>query len=344
VNFDGFRVRPARKYRKDAGGWHFHRNRSPYFHNGQRRPRRRLRLRAVDPAHPRLLPHDRTPAHTVAGWCQPLRAPVASRDSRARSRRPRMRPLPQARPLPASRTTLGPQLAANGIAFIRLDRARLRRSSEGVITDEYSEALNSATARKPSAGLARRDWCNGARRHARHRMGRHQRAAGRGPPSAGAEGDHADGVMRPSPYTRRRALHRRRSRTHEFPVGRALRRRRSSAGLPDPLIHGERWLDLGAANASTPHRPSSPHGCSTSAKTPYWKRGSVAEARRRHAPSLPTLSAVGAIRTPRQASTCSPASRRPQKSSSVHGPTPIPIPPHRASTGRMRKYAGGDTG
>ena len=54
----------------------------------------------------------------------------------------------------------GPQLAANGIAFIRLD-VRGSGESEGVITDEYSEA-ELGDCEEAIAWLARQDWCNGA--------------------------------------------------------------------------------------------------------------------------------------------------------------------------------------
>src|SRR5262245_37343025 len=54
----------------------------------------------------------------------------------------------------------GPQLAAAGIAFVRLD-VRGTGESEGVITDEYSEA-ELADCEEAIAWLAKQSWCSGA--------------------------------------------------------------------------------------------------------------------------------------------------------------------------------------
>ncbi len=113
----------------------------------------------------------------------------------------------------------GEQLARNGIAFVRLD-VRGSGDSEGVITDEYSEAeLHDCI--EAIAWIARQDWCTGAVGMRGISWGRHQHAAGCSPSPAGAESDHADGLMRPA-LQRRRPLCRRQPWPHQLPVGRPL--------------------------------------------------------------------------------------------------------------------------
>ena len=88
------------------------------------------------------------------------------------------------------------------------------------------------------AWLAAQPWCSGSGRHDRHLLGRLQRAAGRGAPAAGAQGDH-HALLDRRPLRRRHPLHGR------LPPDRQLARwalddaRASTRARPIPQLVGE---------------------------------------------------------------------------------------------------------
>lgn len=168
----------------------------------------------------------------------------------------------------------GPQLAANGIAFIRLD-VRGSGESEGVITDEYSEAeLNDCE--EAIAWLARQDWCNGAVGMRGISWGgiNALQVAARRPPALKAimpMGSCGRRYTDDAHYIGGGLGH------TNFQWGALFKK--VMAGPPDPLIHGERWLDLWRQRLdATP--PILATWLQHQREDAYWKRGSVAEAPR----------------------------------------------------------------
>ncbi len=168
----------------------------------------------------------------------------------------------------------GPKLAANGIAFIRLD-VRGSGESEGVITDEYAEAeLNDCE--EAIAWLARQDWCNGAVGMRGISWGgiNTLQVAARRPPALKA-------IMPMGSCDRRYT-------DDAHYVGGGLGHtnfqwgvlfKKVMAGPPDPELHGERWLDLWRQRLdATP--PILATWLQHQREDAYWKRGSVAEAPR----------------------------------------------------------------
>lgn len=168
----------------------------------------------------------------------------------------------------------GPQLAANGIAFIRLD-VRGSGESEGVITDEYSEAeLNDCE--EAIAWLAKQDWCNGAVGMRGISWGgiNALQVAARRPPALKAimpMGSCGRRYTDDAHYIGGGLGH------TNFQWGALFKK--VMAGPPDPLIHGERWLDLWRQRLdATP--PILATWLQHQREDAYWKRGSVAEAPR----------------------------------------------------------------
>ena len=166
----------------------------------------------------------------------------------------------------------GPQLAAAGIAFVRLD-VRGSGESEGVITDEYSEAELS-DCEETIAWLARQDWCNGAVGMRGISWGgiNTLQVAARRPPALKA-------IIPMGSCDRRYS-------DDAHYIGGGLGRtnfqwgvlfKKVMAGPPDPELHGERWLDLWRERLeATP--PILATWLQHQREDAYWKRGSVFEA------------------------------------------------------------------
>ena len=166
----------------------------------------------------------------------------------------------------------GPQLAAAGIAFVRLD-VRGSGDSEGVLVDEYSEAELDDCA-DMIAWLARQDWCNGAvgmRGISWGGINALQMAARRPPALRAAMPmgtcdrrytDDAHYVGGSVAYT-------------NFQWGVLFKK--VMAGPPDPLIHGDRWREMWRARLE-----ASPPILATwlehQREDAYWRRGSTFEA------------------------------------------------------------------
>ena len=97
-----------------------------------------------------------------------------------------------------------PYLAGHGYACVRVDM-RGNGESDGLMLDEYPPQEQD-DALEVIAWLAAQPWCTGAVGMIGHLLGRLQRAAGRGAPPAGAQGDrHA--VLDRRPLRRRHPLH-----------------------------------------------------------------------------------------------------------------------------------------
>ena len=94
--------------------------------------------------------------------------------------------------------------AQHGYASVRVD-IRGSGDSDGILLDEYLQQEQDDLV-EVIAWIAAQPWCNGTRRHVRILVGRVRGAAGRGPPSARAEGDRQRGLDR-RPLRRRRPLH-----------------------------------------------------------------------------------------------------------------------------------------
>lgn len=166
----------------------------------------------------------------------------------------------------------GPQLASNGIAFVRLD-VRGSGESEGVLTDEYSEA-ELADCEDVIAWLARQDWCNGAvgmRGISWGGINALQVAARRPPalraimPMGTCDRRYTDDAH----YVGGSVAH------TNFQWGALFKK--VMAGPPDPAIHGERWRDMWRARLeATP--PILATWLTHQREDDYWKRGSVHEA------------------------------------------------------------------
>ena len=168
----------------------------------------------------------------------------------------------------------GPQLAAAGIAFIRLD-VRGSGESEGVITDEYSEA-ELADCETTIAWLAQQDWCNGSVGMRGISWGgiNSLQVAARRPPALKA-------IMPMGSCDRRYT-------DDAHYIGGALGHtnfqwgalfKKVMAGPPDPDLHGDAWLDLWRQRLdATP--PILATWLQHQREDAYWKRGSVAEAPR----------------------------------------------------------------
>ncbi|MEQ1781290.1 MAG: CocE/NonD family hydrolase, partial [Hyphomonadaceae bacterium] len=166
----------------------------------------------------------------------------------------------------------GPQLAAAGIAFIRLD-VRGSGESEGVIVDEYSQAeLSDCEA--TIAWLAKQDWCNGA-------VGmRGISWGGINPLQVAARRPPALKAIMPMGSCDRRYT----DDAHYIGGGLGHTNfqwgvlfKKVMAGPPDPLIHGERWRDLWRQRLeATP--PILATWLQHQREDAYWKRGSVFEA------------------------------------------------------------------
>ena len=166
----------------------------------------------------------------------------------------------------------GPQLAATGIAFVRLD-VRGSGESDGVLTDEYSEA-ELADCEDVIAWLARQDWCNGAVGMRGISWGgiNALQVAARQPPALRA-------IMPMGTCDRRYtddAHYVGGSLAHtNFQWGALFKK--VMAGPPDPLIHGERWREMWRARLeATP--PMLATWLTHQREDAYWKRGSVFEA------------------------------------------------------------------
>ena len=115
---------------------------------------------------------------------------------------------------------------------------------------------------------------HGRGRHDRHLVGRLQRAAGRGAPAAGAQGDrHA--VLDRRSLSRRRALHGRRQAQRRLRLGGLLLRRHVPSARSRA---GRRALagDVARAAAAT-CRCSSSAGWQHQHRDAYWRHGSVCE-------------------------------------------------------------------
>lgn len=168
----------------------------------------------------------------------------------------------------------GPVLAAAGIAFIRLD-VRGSGESEGVITDEYSEA-ELADLETTIAWLAGQDWCNGAVGMRGISWGgiNTLQVAARRPPALKA-------IMPMCACDRRYT-------DDAHYIGGALGHtnfqwgalfKKVMAGPPDPELHGDRWLDMWKQRLdATP--PILATWLQHQREDAYWKRGSVAESPR----------------------------------------------------------------
>jgi uncharacterized protein len=165
----------------------------------------------------------------------------------------------------------GPQLASAGIAFVRLD-VRGSGESEGAITDEYSEA-ELCDCEEVIAWLARQDWCNGAVGMRGISWGgiNTLQVAARRPPALKA-------IMPMGACDRRYT-----DDAHYIGGGLGHTNfqwgvlfKKVMAGPPDPLIHGERWLDLWRQRLeATP--PILATWLQHQREDAYWKRGSVFE-------------------------------------------------------------------
>ena len=166
----------------------------------------------------------------------------------------------------------GPQLAAAGIAFVRLD-VRGSGESEGAISDEYSEAeLGDCEA--VIAWLAKQDWCNGAVGMRGLSWGgiNTLQVAARRPPALKA-------IMPMGSCDRRHT-------DDAHYIGGGLGRtnfqwgvlfKKVMAGPPDPALHGARWRDLWRERLeATP--PILATWLQHQREDAYWKRGSVFEA------------------------------------------------------------------
>lgn len=166
----------------------------------------------------------------------------------------------------------GPQLAAAGIAFVRLD-VRGSGESEGVLTDEYSEAELDDCA-DVIAWLARQDWCNGAvgmRGISWGGINALQVAARRPPalraimPMGTCDRRYTDDAH----YVGGSVAH------TNFQWGALFKK--VMAGPPDPLIHGERWREMWRARLDAAP-PILATWLTHQREDDYWRRGSVAEA------------------------------------------------------------------
>lgn len=165
----------------------------------------------------------------------------------------------------------GPQLAAAGIAFVRLD-VRGSGESEGAISDEYSEAELS-DCETVIAWLAQQEWCNGAVGMRGLSWGgiNTLQVAARRPPALGA-------IMPMGSCDRRYT-------DDAHYIGGGLGRtnfqwgvlfKKVMAGPPDPALHGERWRDLWRERLeATP--PILATWLQHQREDAYWKRGSVFE-------------------------------------------------------------------
>lgn len=165
----------------------------------------------------------------------------------------------------------GPQLAAAGIAFIRLD-VRGSGESEDVITDEYSEAELS-DCETTIAWLAKQDWCNGSVGMRGISWGgiNTLQVASRRPPALKA-------IMPMGSCDRRYT-------DDAHYIGGALGHtnfqwgalfKKVMAGPPDPELHGDKWLDLWKQRLdATP--PILATWLQHQREDAYWKRGSVFE-------------------------------------------------------------------
>lgn len=166
----------------------------------------------------------------------------------------------------------GPQLAAAGIAFVRLD-VRGSGESEGAISDEYSEAeLGDCEA--VIAWLARQDWCNGAVGMRGLSWGgiNTLQVAARRPPALKA-------VMPMGSCDRRYT-------DDAHYIGGGLGRtnfqwgvlfKKVMAGPPDPALHGDKWREMWRERLeATP--PILATWLQHQREDAYWKRGSVFEA------------------------------------------------------------------
>ncbi len=166
----------------------------------------------------------------------------------------------------------GAQLAAAGIAFVRLD-VRGSGESEGAISDEYSEA-ELGDCETVIAWLAQQDWCNGAVGMRGLSWGgiNTLQVAARRPPALKA-------IMPMGSCDRRYT-------DDAHYIGGGLGRtnfqwgglfKKVMAGPPDPALHGERWRDLWRKRLeATP--PILATWLQHQREDAYWKRGSVFEA------------------------------------------------------------------
>ena len=132
---------------------------------------------------------------------------------------------------------------------IRVDM-RGSGESDGCMDDEYLKQEQD-DALEVIAWIAAQPWCSGARRHDGQVLGRLQRAAGRGPPPAGAEGDHHRLLDR-RPLCRRHPLHGRLPAQRQSLVGRD-HARLPGAAAAIPTIVGEGWRE--AWQARLAHMP-----------------------------------------------------------------------------------------
>ena len=166
----------------------------------------------------------------------------------------------------------GPQLAAAGIAFVRLD-VRGSGESEGVLTDEYSEAELEDCV-EAIAWLARQDWCSGAvgmRGISWGGINTVQVAARRPPalraimPMCMCDRRYTDDAH----YVGGTLAH------TNFQWGALFKK--VMAGPPDPQIHGDAWRTMWRQRLeATP--PILATWMEHQREDAYWKRGSVYEA------------------------------------------------------------------
>ena len=162
--------------------------------------------------------------------------------------------------------------AEHGYAAVRVDM-RGSGESDGHLADEYLRQEQD-DALEVIAWIARPALVHGRRRHAGQVVGRLQRAAGRRPPPAGAEGDHHD-LLHRQPLHRRHPLHGRLRAQRQSLVG------QHHARLPEPAARsGHRRGRTGASAGSSDSRtlPFFPAlWLAHQRYDDYWKHGSVCE-------------------------------------------------------------------
>ena len=112
-------------------------------------------------------------------------------------------------------------------------------------------------------------------RHDRHLVGRLQRAAGRRPPAAGAEGDHHALLDRRS-LRRRRPLHGRAGRWARHAAVGGLRCSLATAGRPTPRSSASAGARCGSSGCDA-SQPLVETWLGHQRRDAYWKQGSVCE-------------------------------------------------------------------